>query len=430
MFGFLSTETVDAPGNYGMLDQIAALKWVKQNIGAFSGDPDMVTIMGQQAGGASVHYHLLSPITRGLFNRAVSLSGTALCWWASIKRPQEKAKKLAQIVECPKDAFVDMKKLVDCIKEKPMMELMNTLPNFYQWKHLQKTQEPLTAWSPRVDPEAAVEDGHLAFMPQEPIDIMNSGNFQHSSWVTGITDDEGGTRASAFFADEEGVTEFENKFDRYAPLMFGLNDGQSEAPIIMVKKVKDHYFGDKITEAPLVDAISDSSYAHPFATTSMLHAKNGANVFLYHFGYRGKHSLSHIKPNEYPPTLITPSHHYGVGNGDDLIYLFPIHSGLFRPLPSDDIKFSNQLIELLTSFVKTGKPSVEISESEPRLVWSPVNTSSGSQVFSHLNIGNMIRMDKGLPNHRRMSFWQSLPVYWNNDNKFYKPDSSTSREEL
>ena len=117
MFGFLSTETVDAPGNYGMLDQIAALKWVKQNIGAFSGDPDMVTIMGQQAGGASVHYHLLSPITRGLFNRAVSLSGTALCWWASIKRPQEKAKKLAQIVECPKDAFLDMKKLIDCIKE-------------------------------------------------------------------------------------------------------------------------------------------------------------------------------------------------------------------------------------------------------------------------------------------------------------------------
>ena len=44
--------------------------------------------MGQQAGGASVHYHMLSPITRGLFNRAVSMSGSALAWWASIKRPQ------------------------------------------------------------------------------------------------------------------------------------------------------------------------------------------------------------------------------------------------------------------------------------------------------------------------------------------------------
>ena len=69
MFGFLSTETGEAPGNYGMLDQVAALRWVRENIAAFSGDPDRVTIMGQQAGGASVHYHLLSPLTRGLFTR-------------------------------------------------------------------------------------------------------------------------------------------------------------------------------------------------------------------------------------------------------------------------------------------------------------------------------------------------------------------------
>ena len=48
MFGFLSTESGDGPGNYGMMDQVAALRWVKQNIGAFSGDPDRVTIMGQQ----------------------------------------------------------------------------------------------------------------------------------------------------------------------------------------------------------------------------------------------------------------------------------------------------------------------------------------------------------------------------------------------
>ena len=48
MFGFLSTETGEAPGNYGMLDQVAALRWVKENIGAFSGDPERVTIMGDR----------------------------------------------------------------------------------------------------------------------------------------------------------------------------------------------------------------------------------------------------------------------------------------------------------------------------------------------------------------------------------------------
>ena len=330
MFGFLSTETKEAPGNYGMLDQVAALRWVKENIGAFSGDPERVTIMGQQAGGASVHYHLLSPLTRslGLFARAVSMSGTALAWWASIKRPQEKAKKLGMLLEC-ENYDTDMPKLVECLRSKPMFDLMNTHPNFYQWKHLEQTQEPMTSWSPRVDPEAP-----LSFMPSEPVDLMTSGNFQHIPWIVGLTDDEGATRSSAFFAGKEliasifqiknrffldptGVVEFEENFEKYGPLMFGFHDGQAEAPKVMAGQVKDFYLGgkklDQDSAGNIVDAISDSSYAHPIDTAAKIHAlKSAAPGCMYHFGYRGKHSLAHIKPNTYPPELHSPSHHYGV----------------------------------------------------------------------------------------------------------------------
>merc|ERR1719350_956171 len=123
MFGFLSTETKDAPGNYGMLDQVAGLQWVKRHISAFSGDPGSIPIMGQQAGGASVHYHLLSPLTRGLFHRAVSMSGSALCWWASLKRPQERAKRLAKLVDCKEGEEMD--KMVACLRDTPMFQLMN-----------------------------------------------------------------------------------------------------------------------------------------------------------------------------------------------------------------------------------------------------------------------------------------------------------------
>jgi len=429
MFGFLSSEDAGLPGNYGMLDQVAALQWVKQNIEAFSGDSNRITLMGQQAGGASVHYHILSPLTRGLFNRAISMSGSALCWWASLKRPLERAKKLAKLVDCPQD---DKQALAKCLREKPTDTMMNTHPNFYEWKHLEVNQEPMTSWSPRVDIEAPIP-----FMPQEPIDLITSGNFQHVPYITGVTDDEGSLRGSTFFSDPAGVNEFQEKFETLGPLMFGFHDGQSEAPKIMAKKVKDFYLADQelsiSTASQLIDAISDSSYAHPIDTTGKIHAmKSRAPVFVYHFGYRGQFSMTQLKANHYPPELTDSaaantqgSSPYGVSNSDDLMYLFPIMTGLFRPLNPEDLIFSSRFIKLVSAFATTGKPEIDMGEELPPFVWEPVNPAN----ISHLDIGNVIEMDQGLPNHRRMSFWQSMPVYWNCNREAYAPAPPPARKE-
>lgn len=65
-------------GNYGLLDQIAALKWVKENISAFGGDSEKVTVFGQSSGGMSTKFHLCTPLSRGLFKRAIIQSGGGL----------------------------------------------------------------------------------------------------------------------------------------------------------------------------------------------------------------------------------------------------------------------------------------------------------------------------------------------------------------
>uniref|UniRef100_A0A3P8SGU0 Carboxylic ester hydrolase n=1 Tax=Amphiprion percula TaxID=161767 RepID=A0A3P8SGU0_AMPPE len=77
LLGFLSTGDDHVSGNFGMLDQIEALRWVQEHIHNFGGDPDSVTIFGESAGGVIVSVLLLSPLSDGLFHRAIAESGTA-----------------------------------------------------------------------------------------------------------------------------------------------------------------------------------------------------------------------------------------------------------------------------------------------------------------------------------------------------------------
>ena len=96
--GFLNTRSKEAPGNAGLKDQVLALKWVRDNIESFGGDPNQVTISGQSAGSASVHYLLLSPSAAGLFHRAIAQSGVTLNPWAISYNTQDRAFSLGNVL--------------------------------------------------------------------------------------------------------------------------------------------------------------------------------------------------------------------------------------------------------------------------------------------------------------------------------------------
>lgn len=115
------------PGNYGLKDQVLALRWVQENIAKFGGDPGQVTIFGESAGGASTGYHLLSPLSKGLFHKGILQSGTPLCRWA-VAPPgliRKRTEAVAVIAGCH---FNTSEEILNCLKQLPanyIVELHN-----------------------------------------------------------------------------------------------------------------------------------------------------------------------------------------------------------------------------------------------------------------------------------------------------------------
>jgi len=88
--GFFCLDHPSAPCNAGLYDQLLGLQWIQNNIAAFGGDPDNVTLFGESAGSVSVSLHLLSPLSRDLFHRAILQSGTANMPWATTSMAEGK----------------------------------------------------------------------------------------------------------------------------------------------------------------------------------------------------------------------------------------------------------------------------------------------------------------------------------------------------
>lgn len=106
--GFLATGTAEAPGNAGMKDQVMALKWINRNIAKFGGDPARVTITGLSAGALSVTSHMASPMTQGLFNGVIAMSGSAVFQVPLKTEYLDLVKKVAKQLECQTTTVTDM----------------------------------------------------------------------------------------------------------------------------------------------------------------------------------------------------------------------------------------------------------------------------------------------------------------------------------
>ncbi|EJY58130.1 AAEL017250-PA [Aedes aegypti] len=97
--------------NVGLWDQALAIRWLKENAKAFGGDPDLITLFGESAGGSSVSLHLLSPVTRGLSRRGILQSGTLNAPWSHMSA--EKALSVAEALIDDCNCNVTLLKVID-----------------------------------------------------------------------------------------------------------------------------------------------------------------------------------------------------------------------------------------------------------------------------------------------------------------------------
>ncbi|XP_063224005.1 juvenile hormone esterase-like isoform X2 [Bacillus rossius redtenbacheri] len=411
--GFLSTGDRWAPGNYGLKDQVAALRWVQANIRQFGGDPSSVTLFGQSAGGSCVHYHMLSPMSKGLFHRAISQSGTALCKFALPADGRPLAERQALLLGCP---HRDARALVACLRRVDASRIVESGDAFHTW-----SVHPLNVFGPVV--EADVSPGEERFLPESPYCAIQRRAFSYVPWLQGTVLGEGLILAGQVLANATLLADLNARWDSLAPELLQLRQSCSshEVAAQLWRNVSAFYLDGGLPLAPdnaqgFVNAFTDRSFKYASRQASLLHAAAGHDsVFSYHFSYRGNRTFGAV----FAPGLAVD---YGPYHCDDLLYLFNI-LGSYTP-DEPDYRVMDTLVTMWTNFAKYGNPS----EGSPGLEgvtearWKPVEVPASAAEPRHVRYlaidaagdgddsrALRLQMKRDLE-QERMRFWEEAPI--------------------
>ncbi|XP_036399721.1 carboxylesterase 5A-like [Megalops cyprinoides] len=285
LLGFLSTGDEHAPGNLGLLDQVAALHWVQENIHTFGGDPGLVTIFGESAGGVSVSLQLLSPLSSGLFHRAIAESGTAEMKMLLSHNPLAIAQVVANVSGCD---ITSSKEIVECL--------------------MQKTEEDILHVHTEMIYFGFTIDG--VFLTKSIEEVFKGHEVHKVPFMTGVTNQECGWLLARYFSPHGWVEGLDR--EQVIPLLQFFSPESADERIS--KLLADEYLGtsgDRIAvREGYVELMSDFMFNIPAIKTANFHRDAGVPVYLYEF----QHGPSLIQ--EKRPSFVKSDH------ADELLFVF------------------------------------------------------------------------------------------------------------
>jgi para-nitrobenzyl esterase len=318
-------------GNFGLLDQQAALRWVRRNIREFGGDPGDVTIFGESAGGLSVHEQLVSPLARGLFARAIAESGAYAPSQQSLASAEAAGSAFAASAGCATQT-------VACLRSLPVTTIL--------------AKQTGATTQPNVDG---------VVLPSTILAALRNGTFNHVPVIEGSNHDEW----RLFVAQFEAATHIVLSAAGYVPAIAAT----LRVPLSVATAIANVYpLGDFSSPSVALGAVgTDAIFACNARTfTNLLSQK--VRTFQYEFDDPNA-------PMRFLPPVSFPT---GAYHASEIQYLFEMQN---TPVPSpglsaDQQRLSRTMVGYWTRFADEGNPNSEDTPNWPR--------SGASQRFQSL----------------------------------------------
>ncbi|XP_052098492.1 acetylcholinesterase-like [Mytilus californianus] len=372
--GFFGAKNENLEGNYGFLDQIMVMKWIRKNIHNFDGDATKVTIDGHSAGAADVGFHMVSPLAKGLFKYAVIQSGSPLAFWATAGDDWKEGYNI-NTFDLISRGNSKHKEFLKRLDKRTMKEM--------KAKH-----NPASFIS-----FPAVVDKH--FLVERPLQSFTKGQLNGESYLLSFTRDEGSEHAEALL-DHYKVNIFEESLfhdvlrdlsPHQFPTICGISDiilheyGQWE------HDVKEEYK----TVKRYIEMESDFVFVAPMIKLANIISNYTNNLFLF--------SFDHVSELAQGPEWL------GVPHGRDLFYLFgaPLVGHKHYNYSETDKVASRVMMKMWGNFVRYGKLTADGVRHLPHY-------RSNTKVFNRLFLMDNNITVKEFKNFkpRKMAFWNTF----------------------